>query len=975
MKSNLKKTAFIVFVFINALLVFGFSPETKINYLSRFLKDKSYVFKMKKPDFKSNNSKSGFVFNPSSVYFKNLLSKKPDFRKGDLVIGYSNPDEEVVLSGQQVISGDIILLNNGKLRFENADIVLYGDIMVSDNSRLEVVDSSLSIVSKFIYSNEMTIYGTGSVFFQGDTVNSNGFNWGVVIAESGVWQVYDTDFENGVTTSIFGNAVAYVENSNPVEWVVDGLSSLTLKNCPGPFMLWPVFNNGAVADITFPDGENVNYFEISDSTTGISNIGIKLIIDNCRNVLWGMLVKKGADVTVRDSQMKTTGIIADVGESWKITGLTNEQYFSDYTLPVSEVSVRYVNTSVDVFNIYQIGAEEVNLENSVVGELGVLSGTTCSVWKTMIDGTGGYFFTNSNAVTSFFLSTLLSHAVSNQQSIDIFINSTILGGDIIARDSSVILLANTTHDNVPEAYDSAFVVDASLYLPVSESIDSQVPIYGAAFVYYGEESPVRLESYSLSYSPSGEENWVDIAGEKSDAVENGVLGFWNTTGIEPGYYTVKLTVNLNYGEPIEVVKVIFLGFKGTTKGTFFIPHIDNGDYWQSYLVFDNMSQLYKRAEVYLFENGSFLKKVNVDLMPFEQRRVFLEGESGFVRVGEDVSVREFFVSLLEGGIAQFYLEGVSSGRISCLMPYYSSDILTWEGVAFQNTRDISSNVVLKAYSPDGLIIEEGSLDLNPLSKSAGVIENYFSQVEYSNLSRVDVDSDTLLNGIVISGKGNKALLFTKAVSTALEGKILIPHIANEWNIWDNILVFDNLTDSVKEVSLTLYSNGQKVLDGKVYRLPPNSQITVNLNDFKNLSPECGYVDIDSGGVAVRQGYKAAEGGVAEFLLSSNSSQALVLNMPKTEEEKLNWSGCALMNPDNGEVSTVLNAYNQGELIDSVEITIPSNQRVVGVLKDFFPSIDYTVVDRIEIISDKPLTGLTISGYNQEMLLFSNPFFK
>ena len=976
---NLLSSKSIAILFISLFyfsVLFGLTPNEKVNVLVKSLKKYSHLLNEEMPVFDKQCKEKGIFSNPLEA----LTLGKKEFgkfktQKGDIVVGQSNPEEKVTLSGEQVISGNIVIVNSGELDFENANIVLYGNILVADSSTLKLNNSTLTIVSRFTYSNGMTIYGNGKVFFSSSTVNSNGFNWNVGIVGNGSWTVSDTVFQNGVTTALLENASAYVTNSNPLEWVIDNNTSLTLKDCPGPFMLWPVFNDGAVADFSFPVGSHVDYFEISDSAEGMANISIKLIVDNCDNINWGMMVKKGSNVTVRDSNLMTTGIMADVGDYWDITGLNNEQYFADYTIPVAGITLRYINSSVTVFNVYQYGADEIKVENSVIGELGVLSGTKCTVWKTMIDGTGGYFFSNSSIVTTFLLSTLLSHAVANEQSIDVFIHSAILGGDIVARDNGVILLANTIHDQTPKAYDGGFIVDALINIPVSESVNSIIPVKGTAYLYYGEQSPVRFSSYSLSYATSeNPDNWIPVVQSEETPIENGILGFWNTSGLEPGNYTLKLTLNMNMGDPIEITKNIFLGVEGTGRQTFLIPHIDNGEYWESYLVFDNLTGFYKKAEVFLNKEGRFYRKIDVDLNPYEQKKVSLEGDSGFIRCDSGLSAREFFVSKTEGGIAQFNLSGISGKKINFLMPLYSADILNWEGVAFQNTENLASNVSLKAYSPDGSVIGEKDLNLNPLGKSVGVVNTYFQDIDYSSLARIEANANTLLNGIVISGNGNLNLLFTQGVSIPDAGRYLIPHIANEWDTWENILVFDNLTEQAKTIKLTLFSQGEKVVNSKDYQIPPYGQVTLSLNGFNSLSPDCGYAEVSDGGVAVRQGFKATQGGIAEFLLSSDTSYNLVLNMPQTENDKLNWNGIALMNPNDGDANVTLNAYRSENLIESVQVVIPANQRVVGVLSDFFSNLGDSEVDRVEVISDRPLTGLTISGFNQQLLLFANPHF-
>ena len=960
-----------VIVFVNRLVfASGFLNHFKnINLILKKHKAEVFAFSNK---VKPEPVKKVYNTNPFMALKFEKANKGDIYKNDNLVVGYSNPDEQVDLSGNCVIKGDIIVVNNGRLNFDNANIILYGNILVADNGILRISNSSLNILSKFVYSNYMMVYGSGKVEFNSTTINLNGFNFICALLNRANLEIKDTTFDACITTGIRDNASAIVDNSNPFEWVVQDSGKLTIKNSPGAFILWPVFGENAKVDTSFPEGSHIDYFSIKDGENGFENIPINVSIENSDNILWGMMVEKGADVTIRNSSMTSTAIVSTSQDFFELNGIVNNQYFYNRTLSIDGINLRYINSSVRIFNFYQRDTDSVEIKNSILGEIGVEGGQQCEISNTIVDGSGGYFYTEGETTTTFIQGGLYSHTVAAQNSLQVFIYSTIQNGDIIAKDNSAILLANTLHNTTPQALNSGFIIDALINIPVSESVNSIIPVKGTAYLYYGEQSPVRFSSYSLSYATSeNPDNWIPIVQSEETPIENGILGFWNTSGLEPGNYTLKLTLNVNMGDPIEITKNIFLGVEGTGRQTFLIPHIDNGDYWESYLVFDNLTGFYKKAEVFLNKEGRFYKKIDVDLTPYEQKRVSLEGDSGFIRCDLGLSAREFFVSKTEGGIAEFNLSAISGENINFLMPLYSADILNWEGVAFQNTENLASNVSLKAYSPDGSVIGEKDFELNPLGKSAGVVNTYFQDIDYSSLGRIEANADTLLNGVVISGNGNLNLLFTHGVSIPDAGKYLIPHIANEWDTWQNILVFDNLTEQAKTIKLTLFSQGEKVVDSKDYQIPPYGQVTLNLNGFKSLSPDCGYAKTESG-VAVRQGFKSAQGGIAEFLLSSDTSYNLVLNMPQTENDKLNWNGIALMNPNDGDANVTLNAYRSGNLIETTQIVILANRRVVGILSDFFSNLGDNAIDRVEVISDRPLTGLTISGLNQQLLLFASP---
>ncbi len=532
-----------------------------------------------------NSSKHQKSINLSGILnYKNFFKKKDlkDISDDDLVVGYTDPDEILNLNGRQIIYGDIIIINNGKLNFQDADIYLYGQIFVLQNGILNIKNSTLNVLSKFIYSNSLNIFNNGKVYFDESVINTNGFSWIIGISSNGYINILDSNFIFPVTTSLSENSKAYVENSNPLEWVIFDSGYLELKNSKGPFMLWPVFSEGSNIDLSFPDGDDVSYFEISKNIPGISGINSTLIVENCKNVLWGMLVGRGANITVRNSNLKATGILANSGNIWDLTGICNNQHFNEYTLPINETNIRLINTYVSVFNLYLSGANEMDVKSSVVGEIGLTKGNKLSVNNTLIDGSGGYFFINGDSENIFLNSSLFSHLITNQNSTNLFYNSSILGGDIVANGNSVILLGNTIHDKIPKAYDNAFIIEGFINIPTSGEINSLIPIMGTACIYKGENSIVEFKNYSLSYKEIGDsEDWIPICKESEiitknnnvnlnrlwipickahkNPVYNGLLGVLNTSGFDEGFYNIRLTINLNVGEPINIERTIYLG--------------------------------------------------------------------------------------------------------------------------------------------------------------------------------------------------------------------------------------------------------------------------------------------------------------------------------------------------------------------------------------------------------------------------------
>ncbi|NOY22750.1 MAG: hypothetical protein GXO70_04455 [Acidobacteria bacterium] len=269
------------------------------------------------------------TFMPSSGSLAPFLRlqhfKSTPSTKGGLVVGDDSPDESVTLTGNVTIDGDIVVANQGTLIFDHATVTLTGNISVVNDGTLTITGGSLTVLSQYRYSNGIMGLNHSRVTFQDTVINTNGYNWNGSFSDSAVFIVHNTTFHDGLTTGLFGTATADVDGSNPLEWVVGGDSTLSVSGDAGPFIFWPIFPNGSVADLTFPDGSDVSSFSITDSDPKISGIGFSITLTHIQNVWWGMLVNPGCDVTVRDSVMRTTGIMADSGANMSLSGLVNGQ--------------------------------------------------------------------------------------------------------------------------------------------------------------------------------------------------------------------------------------------------------------------------------------------------------------------------------------------------------------------------------------------------------------------------------------------------------------------------------------------------------------------------------------------------------------------------------------------------------------------------------------------------------------------------
>ncbi|MCA9311811.1 MAG: hypothetical protein KDA21_11435 [Phycisphaerales bacterium] len=85
-----------------------------------------------------------------------------------------------------------------------------------------------------------------------------------------------------------------------------------------------------------------------------------------------------------------------------------------------------------------------------------------------------------------------------------------------------------------------------------ECVCGSVPIYGTANVPSG-----FLTAYRLEWSQTGNDPW-NLITQSSTPVSNGLLGTWNTTGLNEGYYILRLTTQNSDGLTSTAISTVFL---------------------------------------------------------------------------------------------------------------------------------------------------------------------------------------------------------------------------------------------------------------------------------------------------------------------------------------------------------------------------------------------------------------------------------
>jgi len=74
-----------------------------------------------------------------------------------------------------------------------------------------------------------------------------------------------------------------------------------------------------------------------------------------------------------------------------ISELHNNQWYAEETLPLRDRELRLLNAAVDTWNLYPQGDARVVISDSTVGEILGMGDAKVKVWRTTVDGSGGFF--------------------------------------------------------------------------------------------------------------------------------------------------------------------------------------------------------------------------------------------------------------------------------------------------------------------------------------------------------------------------------------------------------------------------------------------------------------------------------------------------------------------------------------------------------------------------------------------------------
>jgi hypothetical protein len=449
---------------------------------------------------------------------------------------------EPVMVTQPVSVGDVIVVGGGSLTVEGVPepgFQLGGNLWVLDGTAA-FTDSVIQVMSTYHGQYAVATAGHSTLTIaRCDYRVPSGVQHGLVPAEDSRIEVRDSDFQFVQFVPVQKGTLVAERLNGMFECVLLDDARLELSDIPrdpgaGKLWVWPTFPPGSRCTYSPPLPGPVASFDFPPQDC--SGIGQSFSLRSCEAMIWPLLVREGAELTLEDVQednWMVVGLFAPADTT--VSDLYNNRYYDDLILPLPDRTLRLLNAAVDTWNFYPTGSASLSIRDSLIGEIIAEDQARVTLENVTIDGSGGYFGINKEAAVEASGCTFTCDIQATGTSRVTFRDCQVLPypqdptgewTQIGAFDSAAIHLARTGVMTLPQlggqgAFAFTWLTDPP---PEPPRKGSPVTLHGSAAVYSLDPS-VALASWSLE-AVKVKNGKVTGLGSGTSNVEEGPLGVW-----------------------------------------------------------------------------------------------------------------------------------------------------------------------------------------------------------------------------------------------------------------------------------------------------------------------------------------------------------------------------------------------------------------------------------------------------------------
>jgi hypothetical protein len=491
-----------------------------------------------------------------------MISCLPGARTGDTLFIGIPPNDSLIITGEYTYSGPILVIGNGVLRFKNAHATILGDLWVWGDNALVVADSStLYFPQEYFYQRSLVIAGHGRVVYTNTTLDHSGLSHNLALTDSASIEMINVKNIGFTTCGLYGKPEVFIDRVNEAgEYVITDQAKLSFKNVK-TLLLWHQVPATAAMNFSFPPGDSLHAYDFSNATPGVSGIGYTVHVENSTGVMWGLMPSSGSDITISDSKIRSIGLWFEGNDTLEVSGLVDNSNYDDFTASPGDRNLRLITTSVQTWSLYPMDNSNLEVTGCILGEIGTMGRSSVTTSGVFVDGSGGYWWATDTSFMVAGFCTGVNAVRSDRNAIFIFAYSMLNMGEATALGNSILMAIQSQLPEEPKPLGGSSVWYAYIGDPFSAYVDTLVPVYGSAWIDKTATSNLMdFEYYRMYYQATGETDWYPVNQVTYEEKRNEMVAVWDTHGLTPGTYILKLIIcdNTPDSNKAEAVKAVNL---------------------------------------------------------------------------------------------------------------------------------------------------------------------------------------------------------------------------------------------------------------------------------------------------------------------------------------------------------------------------------------------------------------------------------
>lgn len=379
------------------------------------------------------------------IRFSNLFVEKEGFpviKLPEIIDG-----KTVIIAENCKTKGDILIRNGGVLKITSKQIAIASNIKVENNATLAFEGSSVSFANRL--PHDLTISARKNSVVSIKNCNSpNTVPTSLDLWEGSRLIIADTTFSGAGFTcgAPPGTSVTLNKVKAPGEFLFMPGSKISMTDCRA-VLLWPWYIGPYKVDLKLPDGNHIDSWAMPAST------GLDLKLKNCNEILWAMILDKGADVSLNNSKLRVVGLTLK-GATHTLSNIRNRAPVSALNLTLGDRSLKLSGCTVQTWNFYPGEKTRARIDRCLFGEAMTFDDSVAQISNSECDGTGGYVASKGRSTLTLSECTLNCHVAAVDSS-SLKLQKCKVNGPLTASGNATIELIDTTINGAINQLDKA----------------------------------------------------------------------------------------------------------------------------------------------------------------------------------------------------------------------------------------------------------------------------------------------------------------------------------------------------------------------------------------------------------------------------------------------------------------------------------------------------------------------------------------